>query len=146
MYNNKLYKYTALPNGLSTCPRALTKLMKPPLATLRVLNHIISGYIDDFYLQGNTYHCCAKNAISTIKLFDFLGLVTHPDKCSLIPKQEIVMLGFLINSVLMTVRLTPEKIQKIKALDKKMKESPNGITIQQLAKVIGYIVSSLPGV
>ena len=34
-YKGKLYKYLALPNGLATCPRKFTKLMKPPLAKLR---------------------------------------------------------------------------------------------------------------
>ena len=33
-YRRKLYKYLALPNGLSTCPQKFTKLMKPPLAKL----------------------------------------------------------------------------------------------------------------
>ena len=50
-YNGTLYKYTALPNGLCTCPRKFTKMMKPPLAFLRQCGHIISGYIDDQYLQ-----------------------------------------------------------------------------------------------
>ena len=88
--------------------------MKPHLATLRALNHIVSGYIDDFYLQGNSYLSCAHNVIDTVQLFDSLGLVTHPDKCTLIPKQEIIMLGFIINSIQMTVRLTGEKTDKIK--------------------------------
>ena len=49
-YHGSLYQYTVFPNGLSTCPRKFTKMMKPPLSHLRLLNHIIIGYIDDFYL------------------------------------------------------------------------------------------------
>jgi len=31
-FKDKFYKFTALPNGLSTGPRKFTKLLKPPLA------------------------------------------------------------------------------------------------------------------
>ena len=58
-YRGKLYKYLTLPNGLATCPRKFTKLSKPPLAKFREMHHIISGYLEDFCLQGHTYVSCA---------------------------------------------------------------------------------------
>ena len=106
-YHGSLYKYTVFPNGLSTCPRKFTKMMKPPLSHLRLLNHIISGYIDDFYLQGSTYQRCIINVIDSIKLLDDLGLVVHPEKSVLIPQQKITFLGFVIDSIKMIVRLRP---------------------------------------
>ena len=109
MYKGKLYEYTAFPNGLSLCPRKFTKLMKPILAHIHTLNHIISGYIDDFYLQGATYAECVANVVHTVTTFDNTGFVPHPDKSTFIPTQEIVMLGFIINSVSMTIKLTTEK-------------------------------------
>ena len=48
-----LYKYTFLPNGLSSALRILTKLLKPVYSTLHNQGHISMGYIDD-YLQGDT--------------------------------------------------------------------------------------------
>ena len=36
---NKLYKYTALPNGYAAAPRIFTKIMKPIFAQLRRLGH-----------------------------------------------------------------------------------------------------------
>ena len=33
-FDGLLYKYTVFPNGLSTCPRKFTKMMKPPLSLL----------------------------------------------------------------------------------------------------------------
>ena len=91
-YHGLLYKYTVFPNGLSTCPRKFTKMMKPPLSHLRLLNHIISGYIDDFYLQGSTYQRCIVNVIDSIRMLDDLGLVVHPEKSVLIPQQRITFL------------------------------------------------------
>ena len=75
-YTGTFYKYTALPNGLCTCPRKFTKMMKPPLAFLRQCGHIISGYIDDQYLQGKTQQKCIANVIAAITLLENLGLVT----------------------------------------------------------------------
>ena len=88
--------------------------MKPPLSHLRLLNHIISGYIDDFYLQGSTYQRCIINIIDSIKLLDELGLVVHPEKSVLIPQQKVTFRGFVIDSIKMIVRLTEDNISKIK--------------------------------
>jgi len=45
----QLYKFTTLPNGLSSAPRIFTKLMKPVYSTLRTTGHISSGYLDDSF-------------------------------------------------------------------------------------------------
>ena len=86
--------------------------MKPPLSHLRLMKHIISGYIDDLYLQGSAYQKCAINIIDSIQMLDKLGLVIHPEKSLFIPQQGIVFLGFVIDSVKMTVTLTEDKILK----------------------------------
>ena len=112
-YHGLLYQYTVFPNGLSTCPRKFTKMMKPPLSHLRFLSHIISGYIGDFYLQGSTYNRCAINIIDNIKMLDDIGLVVHPEKSVLILQRKSTFLGFVIDSVNMIVRLTEDKIFKI---------------------------------
>ena len=62
-YNGTLNKYTVFPNGLSICPRKFTKMMKPSLSHLRLMNNIISGYIDDLYLQGSTFHVPSMSLI-----------------------------------------------------------------------------------
>ena len=85
IYGGQLYEYTVFPNGLCICPRKFTKLMKPILAHIHALHHIISGYIDDFYLQGSTYQKCAENVVNTVKIFDSVGLVPHPRKSVFTP-------------------------------------------------------------
>ena len=54
-YKGTIYKYTTYPNGLSTCPRNFTKLLKPPLSSLRKKGHIICAYIDDLLLVGGSF-------------------------------------------------------------------------------------------
>ena len=91
------------------CPEIFTKLLKPPLTMLHKSDHISSGYIDDLYLEGETYTGCVANIIDTITLLEKLGFVIHPDKSALIPSQQLVALGFILNSVDMTVRLSREE-------------------------------------
>ena len=52
IWKNQLYKFLVLPNGLCCGPRKFTKLMKPPIASLRIDGHIIEIYIDDLKSVG----------------------------------------------------------------------------------------------
>ena len=72
---------------------------------LRLKRNHISGYIDDFYVQGQTNNECQVGIIEAIKLFDELGYVIHPIKISLNTKS-----GEHLNSVKMTVTLKIKKI------------------------------------
>ena len=114
-WKGQLYQFTCLPNGLSYAPRKFTKLLKSALSELHLLGHISSGYIDDIYLQGKTYQTCLTNVIDSVTQFDSLGFVAHPDKSVFEPTQEIEILGFQINSVLMTITLTKGKAQKLQS-------------------------------
>jgi hypothetical protein len=145
-YGNTLFKFTVFPNGLSTCPRKFTKLLKPPLAWLRINGHIIIAYIDDLYLQGKSFAECMHTIVQTMKLLEHLGFVVHPDKSVFIPSQSLTFLGFTINSKTMTITLTKEKIEKLKDLIKEALASPQKIKIRTVAKIIGHMVASLSAV
>ena len=93
MYNGRVFKYTVFPNVFSICPRKFTKMLKPPLSHLRLMNHIVSEYIDDSYLQGSTYQKCAINVLDPIQMLDNVGLVIHPEKSVFIPQQKMIFLG-----------------------------------------------------
>ena len=62
----------------------------------------------------------------------------------LIPSQSLTFLGFNLNSVFRTVTLTQEKRDQLESL---CTEAMNGedLTIRFVAKVIGKVVSALPG-
>jgi hypothetical protein len=145
-WKGHIYQFTCLPNGLSSAPRQFTKILKPALATLHRMGHISVAHIDDCYLQGQTYEQCVANVIDTLLLLDSLGLVIHPEKSVLMPSQEIVTLGFLINSVTMTIRLTTAKATDLKKECESLLQSNKTPTIRWVAKVIGKIVASFPGV
>lgn len=139
-----LYKYTCLPNGLSSTPRIFTKMLKPVYSTLHNQGYVSVGYIDDSYLQGDSITECQQNVLCTTSLFTKLGFYVHPSKSVFNPTQKLVFLGFIIDSVNMIVSPTPEKIQKtVKACKQLLrKKTPR---IIDLARVIGLIISLFPG-
>jgi len=144
LWNDKLYQYNCMPNGLSCAPRKFTKLLKSPLAKLHCMGHVVLGYIDDFYLQGNSYYECLKNVIDTCNILDSLGFYIHPEKSAFQSSQQLVFLGFNINSVTMTITLTEEKASKLESLCISLRNNTQP-TVRNTAQVIGTIISSFPG-
>ena len=71
-------------------------------------------YVDDSYLQEETYQACLDNISDTIKLLSELRFAFHTEKSMLTPSQTIVFPGFIISSKYMTLSLTDEKKNKIK--------------------------------
>ena len=87
--------------------------MKPVLPQLRAPGILCSIYLDDLYLQGDTFTECTEHIQYTVKLFSKLGFVVHPEKSNFTPSQEIDHLGFQFNSVSMNVGLTSERQEKL---------------------------------
>ena len=145
IFEGILYQYTCLPNGLYSAPRLFTKLLKPVYATLRSMGHLNSGYIDDSYLQGDTFNECSSNVTATANMMTSRGFTLHPDKSVFIPTQVLLFLGFILNSIIMSVSPTPEKNSKtIDSCNRLLQTCEPSIKF--VSEVIGILVSNLPGV
>ena len=77
-WQGTLFRYTCMPNGLSSVPRYFMKLLKPVYSTLRQQGYLNVGYIDDSYLQGRDYDECSLNVSDTVALFTELRLKKQP--------------------------------------------------------------------
>lgn len=144
-WRDKAYQFICLPNGLSPAPRIFTKIMKPVYSFLRKMGHLNSGYIDDIYLQGQDLEECKNNVRDTVTTLERSGFTIHPVKYMLAPKQELVHLGFILNSRKMTVRVTPDKAAKIERTCRQVLAA-GVLTIRELAELVGQLVASFPGV
>ena len=109
------------------------------------MGHLSVAYIDDSYLQGTTYDECLQNLIDTIKLFHSLGFIVHPSKSVFKPEQRVTFLGFVLDSVKMRVYLTTERATSIYKACSSLLNNPKP-SIRDLARVIGLITASFPGV
>ena len=95
--------------------------------------------------MGLTFKECLDNVIETVSLLESLGFIIHPDKSKFIPSRVMTFLGFVIDSVLMKVYLTAERNAKLKELCLSFLANSRH-TIRYVAKVIGLITASFPGV
>ena len=143
IWKGDLFHFTCFPNGLSPCPRLFTKLLKPALSSLRERGFIVSAYIDDLYNQGGTFSECAENILQTIAVFTKLGFVIHPQKSVLTPSTTITFLGFIINSITMTVSLSSEKTSDLQTIVWKFFKA-HQVSIRDLAKCLVKIISVFP--
>ena len=66
-------------------------------------------------------------------------------KSSVMTAQRITFLGFVLDSVLMTITLTDDKRAKVKA-NFTARQHKYKIPINELPQLVGTLVSSLPGV
>ena len=139
--DDKLYQFVALPNGYSPGPRKFTKLLKPPLATLRLDGVTLAAYLDDLFTLNKNKGKCTDNIIKICRLLEELGFVIHPDKTMFEPSTVLEYLGFVLDSVSMTVTLPLEKKTIIRDLcHLVLKEKI--ITIRTLARLLGLFSSS----
>ena len=144
-WEDSLFEFTCLPQGLSEGPRKFTAVVKVILAELRRLGIIIIGYLDDTLILADSERECYNAVFRAVSMFDKAGFTIHPDKSVLDPTQIITFLGFIISSKQMTVQLTLEKREKIRSFASRILNNES-TTLIVLAEFIGLLVASGPGV
>jgi len=145
VWNDQLYQFSCLPNGLSSAPRLFTKLMKPIFAKLRQEGFVSVYYLDDIWLMGRSVIECCDNVSATRELLSQAGFLINFEKSEMNPSNKIKFLGFLLDSDKMIVQLTPEKRTKIVEFCSTLLNEEI-FSIRFVAKVIGILISSLPAV
>ena len=100
-----------LPFGLKCSPRVLTKVLKPVVAFLRVTwGILIAIYMDDILIQGSSPSQVYLHAQVAALLLMVVGWSLNWKKSDFFPKQQTTHLGFVLDSVSMTVSCPPDKI------------------------------------
>ena len=139
------YEFSSMPNGYSDAMRVFTKVLKPAFSYLREIGYLSVVYVDDSYLQGETFEECLQNITETVRLLQSLGFTIHPEKSVLKPTQKLTFLGFVLNSKTMTLTLTDAKKEKIIKLGEGI-INRQYITIRELAQFIGNVVATFEAV
>ena len=131
--------------ALLLLPDFLQKCLSLSTSTLRQMGHTNVGYIDDSYLQGRSFEDCSNNVQDTVHLFTKVGFLLNQEKSVLVPSHELTFLGFILNSLIMTVEPTPEKAAKLKQKCVAVLTNTH-VSIHVVSEVIGLMVSMFPGV
>ena len=144
-FGEKLYEFVCLPNGLSSAPRVFTKLLKPPLSILREKGILIVAYIDDLFFVADTPEDLERAVAEAVHLLEALGFTIHEKKSKLQPAQQAQFLGFMLNSIDMTVSMVPTKAAKVVAACKQLL-SATILKVCEVASVVGQLVACFPAV
>ena len=107
MCGGRLYEFQCLPFGLTSAPRTLTKVMKPVMAVLRRRGIRSMIFLDDLLLLSSSKEELAEITKEVIILLQRLGFLINEEKSTLVPTQIMAYLGFLLDSVRMTISPTP---------------------------------------
>jgi len=135
----KYYKFTCLPFGLSVAPRVFTKILKPVVGFLRQVRCWLIIYLDDLLIL----HQDRDQLHHFIKLTcQHLGLTINHKKSLLTPIQNLVFLGFNINSQTMELSLPQEKLRKIKQ-DVRRLLIQSTLSIGKVAQFLGKATATL---
>ena len=145
IWNGKHYQFTCLGQGIACAPRLFTKIMKVPLSFLREMGIILIAYLDDILVIADSFEKCLTDTKMTVKLLQELGYVVNFIKSVLTPTQTIEHLGLIINSLDMTAKVTPDKCVHIINICKSL-TSNSKPTIREVSRVLGTMISYLPGV
>ena len=145
LWEGTLYEFTCLPFGLAIAPRVFTKVLKPAVAWLRQLGIRLIIYLDDILILAPSKELAELHAATVIYLLENLGFMINHEKSILTPATEMEFLGFLVNSVTLTLSLPRDKIRKVRKECQEVMESPQN-TIRQLTKLLGLLSSTIQAV
>ena len=104
-----VYKYVVMAFGLTSAPHKFTKLLKVVLSWLHKLRHLVVMYLDDSLQTAPSFDSCLYTTQVTYNLLVSCGFLPNKKKSQLVPKQVITILGFVIDSVNMTISLPHDK-------------------------------------
>ena len=145
LWSFKRYEFACLPFGYSLAPRVFNKIFKPVIPYFRFLGFSVIIFIDDLILIASSYDECLQQLEVLKQTLCKLGFTVNVEKSQLVPVNEIIYLGFIINSIAMRLRLPAVKLEKIVSACKALlaKHQPS---VTDFAKVTGLLVSALPAV
>ena len=78
----------------------------------RTQEYALAIYIGDIIAIDQSFEECLLTVAETIKLFQKLGFVIHPDKSKFIPSKIVGYLSFIIDSEKMITYLSDQKKTK----------------------------------
>ena len=141
-WEGSLFQFNSLPFGLASGPRLYTKLLKPVVSFLRRLGFRLVIYLDDLILMNQHAETLIMERNTCLWLLTHLGMLINWEKSILEPCQNLDYLGFVVDSLRLTLSLPPEKVAKIKKACQNLLKKDT-VVVRDLAKLIGQMTASL---
>ena len=145
IWRDTLWEFACLPFGLASAPRTFSKLLKPVVAQLRKMGIRLIIYLDDMLIMAESRDLTIEHTTIAVNLLSSLGFVLNEGKSILVPTQELEFLGFLVNSVRMSLYLPRDKVKSIKRECQSLLNNPS-VSIRTLSRLLGKLSSSIQAV
>ena len=141
-WKNRFFFFNSLPFGIANGPIFFVRVTKGIMNYL-CRNFIeILFYIDDTFIKNASRDQLLRDIEKTLDTFQKCGFTINWKKLVLTPMQELIFLGFVINTIDYTISITQDKKSDIlDLLDKILKHKQKKFSIRFLGKVIGKLVS-----
>ena len=98
MVGGKVYQFKVLCFGLSTAPHVFTRVMAPVSAILHRMGVCYRRYLDDWLVQASSREQVLLALRTVLRLCRCLGIVVNWEKSQVIPAQQMVHLGVILDS------------------------------------------------
>lgn len=147
IWKGEIFQFNCVPFGLSPAPRIFTKILKPIFSEFRKQGGHGFSYIDDSFIWGKSNVDCLKSVEFLLLGLQKLGFTINTEKSTLVPKQVMKFLGFIIDTEKMEVRPTPEKIVALRQkIEKFIFSDSRWFKIRDVASLLGTLVDISKGV
>ena len=147
-WQGRVYQWQVLPFGLSTGPRAYSKLTRRLLQRWRAKGVRCSNYIDDFIFFASSRRQALEIRAMVLADLQQLGWFISPGKCMLNPGTMVKYLGLLFCSLPSPhLRIPAEKVSRVEASFTGIlraaegTEGPVRVKGHKLCSVLGFLQS-----
>ena len=108
-----MYQFKVLCFGLSTAPQIFTRVMAPVSAILHRMGVRLRRYLDDWLLQASSREQVLLALRTVLQLCRHLGIVVNWEKSQLVPTQQMIYLGVLLDSISFRASPALKRVEKL---------------------------------
>ena len=112
-WKDRYFAFQFLPFGLSSAPRAFTKICRPIAAHFRALGIRLLVYLNDWLLIANSRDQAIRDFQYVTSFLESLGFLVNQEISCGVPEQVVEHLGLIVDSRTMSFALPNEKISRI---------------------------------
>ena len=112
-WKNRLWRFRAMPFGLSVAPVAFQALMNVPRKILLAKGIQLLNYLDDWIIWAPSLEECSWAVAECVRTLETMGFLLNWEKSEVSPVQRITWLGPHWDSVSEVLSLPPDSALKI---------------------------------
>ena len=113
MVGGKVYQFKVLCFGLSTAPQVFTRVMAPLSAILHRKGVRLRRYLDDWLNQASSREQVLLALRTVLRLCRSLVIVVNWEKSQVIPTQQMVYLGVILDSTVFRASPALKRVEKL---------------------------------